>query len=566
MGEFFSKLLEQMKEILGKLDLTKKIIIGGVSLVVVIAFILLFSVSSGTPDQILFDELSSKDFGQVTKKLEEMGLYYSTDGTSSILVKPSQRELILTKLAQEKMIPQGIPGWKLFDVSSWTETDKELDVKHMRALRGEIRRHIESLKNIEKASVEIAIPEDNLYTKDQVPYSAAVTLHLASGYERLKAKEIKGITYLVSRAVGNRLKPENVTVTNDFGKIISDFDDEIDAVKKQYTKLELQKKIEEKVRVQYLRDIKNGLGRIFSEDRIQIVRFNMDFNWDKITEDQEEYTPIIKKRDNPATPYSEEETQDSLIISESDNQEDFQGHGFNPEGPAGTEGNLPPGYKASDDQFAKYKKRKKIRNHALNKTNRKIIRDDFDITKVSASIVIDGKQNLPMLKDGTYDLNPIRKVEQKPLSKEDLKKAENIVKKAINFNADRGDQVAVENIMFDRTAEWEVLRDEYRRKEQMKKLILAALVGVVALFVGFILFRAISKEFERRRRIKEEELALQQQRMREAALRAAEDEGIDVELSLEEKARLELHETATSLAKERPDDVAALLRTWLAEE
>ena len=54
--------------------------------------------------------------------------------------------------------------------------------------------------------------------------------------------------------------------------------------------------------------------------------------------------------------------------------------------------------------------------------------------------------------------------------------------------------------------------------------------------------------------------------MREAALRAAEEEGIDVELSLEEKARLELQSNAVNLAKERPDDVAQLLRTWLAEE
>ena len=70
----------------------------------------------------------------------------------------------------------------------------------------------------------------------------------------------------------------------------------------------------------------------------------------------------------------------------------------------------------------------------------------------------------------------------------------------------------------------------------------------------------------RRRRIREEQLALEQQRMREAALRAAEEDGVDVELSLEEKARLELQENAIRLAKERPNDVAQLLRTWLAEE
>jgi flagellar M-ring protein FliF len=126
--------------------------------------------------------------------------------------------------------------------------------------------------------------------------------------------------------------------------------------------------------------------------------------------------------------------------------------------------------------------------------------------------------------------------------------------------------VAVENIMFDRESEWRTMRDEYARKEQLKRMLLAALIGVFALFLGVILYRAVSKELARRRRMREEELAREQQRMREAALRAAEEEGVEVELSLEEKARLELQENAINLARERPDDVAALLRTWLAEE
>jgi len=330
--------------------------------------------------------------------------------------------------------------------------------------------------------------------------------------------------------------------------------------------LEHRRKLEERARVKLLKDIREGLERIYSEDRIQIVRLNMDFNWDKISEEQEEYTPIEMERDNPATPYSERKVQDSLVISEKDTSEHFQGHGWNPEGPAGTEGNKPPGYKASDDQFSQYDKKENIKNHALNKTMRKIQRDPYDITKISVAIAIDGQQDLPRLPDGDYDLDPTKQPVQVTLKPEELKKAENIVKKAINFNEARGDQVAVENIMFDRNNYWNSIREEYRRKEQMKKLLLAALIGVIALFLGFILFRTITKEIERRRRIREEQLALEQQRMREAALRAAEEEGIDVELSLEEKARMELQQSAINLAKERPDDVAQLLRTWLAEE
>ncbi|MDY6969933.1 MAG: flagellar basal-body MS-ring/collar protein FliF [Spirochaetota bacterium] len=566
MGEFFKKLFNQIKEVYKNLDNTKKIIIGVVLGIILISFITLFSVSSGRPNVVLFADLSSQDFGQVTKKLDELGFYFTTSGTTSIFVRPEQREIIMTRLAQEDMIPKGIPGWKLFDVSRWTETDRELDVKYMRALRDEVKRHIESLTNIEKADVEIAITKDELFVEKDNPYTAAVSIYLAPGYEKIKKKEIKGIMYLVSRAVGGKLKPENVTITDEYGKIISDFDDDIDEAKAEFTILEYRRKIEEKARVQLLRDIKKGLERIYSLDRIQVVRLNMEFNWDKISEENEEYTPIEKEPDNPTTPYSERKVQDSFVISEKSTKEHFQGHGWNPEGPAGTEGNKPPGYKASDDQYSKYDKQENVRNYSVNKTLRKIKRDPFDIDSISVAIAIDGLQDLPKKPDGSYDYDPTKNAVQQTLSKEELKQAENIVKKAINYNEARGDQVAVENILFDRTKQWQRMRDEFIRKERLRKILLAALIGVFALFLGIVLYRAISRELARRRRAREEQIALEQQRMREAALRSAEEEGVDIELSLEEKARLELQENAINLARERPDDVARLLKTWLAEE
>lgn len=566
MGEFFTKLLSQTKEIYSKLDNRKKIIIGVVIGVVLISFMVLFSVSGGRANVVLFSELPSEDFGQVTKKLDEMGYRYSTAGTTSIFVRPEDRELIMTRLAQENMIPKGIPGWKLFDLSKWTETDRELDVKYMRALRDEIKRHIEALKNIDKADVEVAMTQDDLYTEKDNAYTAAVTVYLAPGYDKLSKKEIKGIMYLVSRAVGSKLKPENVTVTDETGNIISDFDSDMDKAKEEYTLIEYRKKIEEKARVQLLRDIKKGLELIYTPDRIQVVRLNMEFNWDKISEEKEEYSPIEMEPNNPKLPYPTRKVKDSLVISEKSTKEHFQGHGWNPEGPAGTEGNKPPGYKASDDQYSKYDKEENVRNHAVNKTLKKIQRDPYDVASVSVAIAIDGIQDLPKNPDGSYDLDPTKKPVQVGLTKEELKQAENIIKKAINYNDVRGDQVAVENIMFDRSKDWNKFREEYRRKEQLKKMLLAALIGLFALFLGVILFRAINKELARRRRLKEEQLAQEQQRMREAALRAAEEEGIDVELSLEERARLELQENAINLARERPDDVAQLLRTWLAEE
>ncbi|MDA3900595.1 MAG: flagellar basal-body MS-ring/collar protein FliF [Spirochaetes bacterium] len=563
--DFLKQMVVQLQEVFSKLNSTKKIIIGAVGALFIISFIALFSISSETPKSVLFAELTSNDFGQVTKKLEELGYNYTTTGTTAIHVDPKDREVIMTRLAQEDMIPKGIPGWQLFDVSKWTETDREIDVKYMRALRGSIQKHIESLRPVEKADVEIAMTNDDLYSSPEATYTAAVTIYLAPGYETIGQKSIKGIMYLVSRAVGSKLKPENVTVTNADGKIISDFDDDFSRAKEEMSLIEQRRKIKERDRVRLLKDIHNGLERIFP-DRVQIVSLNLEYNWDAITEDITEYFPVEMVPDDPNTPYSERVVKDSLVVSEKTTDEKFQGHGWNPEGPAGTEANRPPGYKAADDQFAKYEKNEDIKNHKVNEKNTKIIQDPYDIANISVSIAIDGIQDLPKKSDGSYDLDPTKDPVQIPLTPKELKEAEEIVKAAIQYNKVRGDQVAVKNIMFDHSKEWAGIRDEHYRKEQMKRLALAALIGLFALFLGFILFQSIRKEMERRRRIREEQLALEQQRMREAALRAAEEEGVDVELSLEDRARLELQENAMNLAKERPDDVAQLLRTWLAEE
>ena len=92
------------------------------------------------------------------------------------------------------------------------------------------------------------------------------------------------------------------------------------------------------------------------------------------------------------------------------------------------------------------------------------------------------------------------------------------------------------------------------------------LVSIAIVLVGFILFRIISKELERRKRLREEEALRKQQEERERALWNATDESMQVTMSVEESRRAELQENAINMAKEHPEDVAMLIRTWLMEE
>ena len=104
------------------------------------------------------------------------------------------------------------------------------------------------------------------------------------------------------------------------------------------------------------------------------------------------------------------------------------------------------------------------------------------------------------------------------------------------------------------------------KARQTRLTIILVLIGLAAILAIFILYRFISREMERRRRLREEELLRKQQAARDQALWEAKEEGVEVTMSVEERKRAELQENAIAMAKEHPEDVAMLIRTWLMEE
>ena len=156
--------------------------------------------------------------------------------------------------------------------------------------------------------------------------------------------------------------------------------------------------------------------------------------------------------------------------------------------------------------------------------------------------------------------------EYKSLDEEDLEKARTLVEHSIGYDPMRGDSVTVQHLAFDRTAQFEQEDQKYRNQKRLQQAIIYSIIGIGVIIAAFIIFRIISRELERRRRLREEELARQHQAMREAALRSAEEDSMDVEMSVEERARMEMQEHAMNMAREHPEDVAQLIRTWLVEE
>jgi len=568
MLEWIKKLVSQIGSVWGKWSIIQKLIFAGILTGAVVGIVLLFTVSS-TPSMVPLLGVPITDQTQndrIIMKLDEEGVSYKLNADGRIYVDDDKTaKRMRSLLIREDLIPTGTDPWAIFDVERWTLTDFERDVNLRRAITSSLEQHIKALGDIDNAQVSLVLPERTLFASDQNPTTASVIITPRPGSDIAEnRKKIEGIVKLIQFAVEG-LSAENISILDYSGRILNDFEglESLDRLELTSRMLKQKKSLE----VQYTNTILASLQNVFTAKRVNIVNIDIDLEFINKTIATEEHFPITVREDNPETPYSELETVNSITLSENNSNENFEGTGFNPEGPPGQEGQTPPAYKDLNNLVGRYESNSSTRNEVVNTRNIQEEKSPFQIARISVAVAVDGIWNWDYDDKGKpiIDKGSIKRI-YTPVSDVDLGKAQTLVEHAVGYSTARGDSVTVQHIPFDRTSEFKAEDDEYRRQQQIQQTMLFSIVALIILIAAFFIFRMISKELERRRRLREEELARQHQAMREQTLRQAEEEGIDVEMSVQDRARLEMQENAKNMAREHPEDVANLIRTWLAEE
>lgn len=561
--EFLKNVFNRFKE----LPLTSKIVVIASVLAVIVAIVVVVLISRPTTKVLLYPQaLSPEDFARVTKKLTELNIPFETRDNKFVLVSDEEtKQKAKMRLAWEGIIPNNIKGFELFDIQSFTTTDFERNVNLHRAIIGEIERHLKMIDDIEDVKIVIPFQKERLFKEEETERTASVVV-TPSPYSDLRENKnkVRAIVELVARGIDG-LKPENIVVVDNHGNVLSDLlledqvSDDIRAAREQI-------KVKERIKRELIERIYKELSKAISEDRI-IVSAEVDMRWDKKEIQQDKIIPTVVKQDNPLTPYDESQVEVNVPISKKTTKEDFKGPAYIPEGPPGVEANIPPGIKEKIDRFTTYQKNEEIVNYELSKEKVNQKNQPYDINRISVAVAVDGVWEVE-LKDGEPVIDERGRVKRKftPPDEEELRRIEEWVKRAIGYNPIRGDSVVVTFIKFDRTKQFQKEDEELLRRYQIRRILIATILVLIVLFLLLLLYRAIMREIARRRRLREEELARQQQLMREAALRAAEQEGAMVELSVEEKARMELLESIISIAREKPDVAARVIRTWISEE
>ena len=571
MNEWLKKMIDKTKEFWKNSSIVKKVILIGIIVAIIGAIIVATNVSSKPTTVKLFnaavtdETLRSQILDRISQ--ENIEAFVSDDGYISVLDDKTARKM-RSILVTEGLTPSNVDIFEGFYNRSWSTTDKEQNIRLKNLITQNLKMHLESLSDISSANVTLVLPENELFASDQKPVSASVILNIKSSSNLAnERKRLLGIQKLILSAVEG-LTAENLTISDMDGNVLNDFEGMADM--DRVSVIERQQKLRRKLEAQLKADVLIALQKTKTEDRIRDLNVTIDMDMSEKSNESTIYTPIEMKADNKDTPYDESVYVEGLPISQQTVTKEWQGTGYNPEGPAGVEGQNPPVYSDMSNVIGKSTETGVTQNNAVNTTHSKETVAPRP-GRVTVSVNIDGEwKKLRDPKTHTYMIDEktgsIAR-EYIPVSSEELLALTNYVKNAVGYKKDRGDEVTVTNIKIDRTAQFAEEDEEYFKKQQTRRTILLVLISIAVVLVGFILFRIISKEIERRKRLREEELLRQQQAAREQALWNATDEsGVQVTMSVEESRRAELQENAINMAKEHPEDVAMLIRTWLMEE
>lgn len=570
MNEWFKNMIEKFQNFWKTSSVIVKVIVIGIALAVVGAVIFAVNVSGSDSTVKLFPQAVTDESvrNQILDRVarENVQVYVNDEGVISVNDEKTARR-IRTLLSVEGLAPSNYDPFAEFYNRSWSTTDAEQNVRRKNAISAALKQHLESLSDIDVAFVTLVLPDKALFASEQNPVTASIAIRPSRTSDILSdRRKVKGIQDYILKAVEG-LSAENLTIIDQNGHILNDFEgmaesDRVSIIEKQQ---KLIRKMEAQLEAKVLAALQNN----YTSDRITDVIAHYEMDMSEKHSDSTIYSPIQIKPDNPDTPYDDSEYRDTLPISQQTVTKEWQGTGYNPEGPAGVEGQTPPVYSDVSNVIGKSTETGVSQNNVINTTHitEKVAPQPGRIT-ISANI--DGVWKLKKdPKTHEYIINEedgslVR--EYTPISPEDLAKIKEYVEAAVGFSKSRNDIVTITNIPIDHTQEFREFDEAYFKKLQTRRTVLLVLVAVAVVLIGFILFRIISKEIERRRRAREEELLRQQQLAREQALWEAKDEAQTVTMSVEESRRAELQENAINMAKEHPEDVAMLIRTWLMEE
>ena len=399
----------------------KVILIGLVgSMLAAFSFMALWT---GTPELVpLYSGLAPEDAGVILGELKARKIEHGISPTGDSILVPREQVYETRMALASKGLPQGAGvGFEIFDNAKLGMTEFVQNVNFQRALQGEMARTINGFSEVEGSRVHIVLPSKSLFLEEEDAASASVVLKLVPG-KWLSRRQVQGIVHLVSSSVSG-LNPEKVTVVDNYGQMLAGASTENAGLDISSDQLEYQDKVERNLENRVSTMLEQALG----PDKA-IVRVSCEIDFKQYEKTEERYNP-----DN------------QVARSEQVLQTTSSGDTGYPKGPVGVvAGTVSRDNQGKTDQASPvFVKQDKTINYEIGKTTSRTVEPVGRVGKVSVAVIVDGTRTL---------VNEGKKNESwqyAPRSPKELATIEAIVKRTVNFDGARGDQVEVANIPFE---------------------------------------------------------------------------------------------------------------------
>lgn len=500
-----------------------------------------------TPDyRVLYGNISEQDGGAVIAQLQQMQIPYRFEQGGALMVPEDKVYEVRLKLAQQGLPKGGAVGFELLDREKFGISQFSEQINYQRGLEGELSRTIETLGPVQHARVHLAIPKPSLFVQEQKAPSASVTLNLQSG-RTLDAEQANAIAYLVSSAVSG-LAADKVTILDQNGHLLSQSGER--AV--QTSQLKYTHDIEE----DYQRRIQAILAPVVGAGNVRAqVTAQVDFTFHEQTSEQ----------------YQPNTAPEQMAIRSRQSNVTEQGGRKGPEGVPGALSNQPPtpakapvtkdNKQNTDSSTASThttlvpwsSDKGETTNYELDRTLTHTRRNLGTLVRLSAAVVVN------------YQNDSEGKAQ--PISEEQLKQIELLVKETIGFTAARGDSVNVVNTAF-KVDEHADKIPEFWKQPAFINLMISAARYLLVIIVGLVLWRKLVQPAW----FRHQEFVRQRYELEDAA-REAE---INARKAQEEKRGLEKAQQRVDmevgtqqlrdLAANEPQLIALVIRQWLNQE
>src|SRR5579872_1669456 len=497
----------------------------------------------------LFSNLSASDAAAVTQHLKDDKVPYELSADGKTVLVPSQNlsdERVA--IAGANVIKGGSTGYELFDRTNFGMTEFEEKIDKTRAIEGELERTIAGLDPVEGARVQIAQPDQTLYSTTQNPTTASVAITTKPGMQ-LSPEQVEGVTMLVSHAVQG-LKPESVTIIDQNGQVLlpaagadANSPDPLNLTQEQ---LLAKQRYENALQASIQSMLDQTLG-----PRHAVARVSTKMNFDANTTETKTYAP------------------QGTVLSSQSKRESYNGAqaAQRAAGVPGTTTNIPTYQGQQQSPGGKYNKSESTTNYDISESNSKHIDAPGKVLSTSVAVLF---RSAAVTAPG----NATSKTPAQPylITAAMRQQIQNLVVAAAGLNLSNGDQVSVEAIPFNPS----VATVPGGYVTQAPGTMLGVPLGVVIFILALGALGGLGLLAMRARRrtgfkpamelpsfdstLAEELPPFEEHPMLDGA------PGIAAPIrSAADLTREQMIEYVTTVAQENPDSIAKLVKLWLSE-